>query len=220
MTLREALNPGIEAARRNVRPSCFIFTVAIIVLVAYYRVPQVRDLIGLWRPFHDRWGLPANALLTILASIVIPLLARLVTGAGHGYRNVPDVIFRFVFFALIGPFVELWYRALAEILGTGTDPGTVAIKVVVDQLVMSPFITIPYTTFAFWWRDSDFSVARMRSSQAGFFPRYAPLIVGCWAFWFPMLITVFSMPSELQFCMFIFLQAAWSLILVGIERRA
>jgi hypothetical protein len=220
MTFREALQPGIEAARRNVRPSLLIFVLAVASLIAYYQVSAVRELVGAWKPFHERWGLAANSLLTIIASMVLPLIARLLTGSGHGYRDVRDLFFRLAFFGMIGPIVELWYGFLSGWLGTGTSVGLIALKVVIDQLVLSPLVTIPYTTIAFWWRDSNFSIREMKNSQEGFLPRYAPLMVGCWAFWFPMLITVFAMPSELQFCMYVFLQAAWSLIIVTIERKA
>ena len=215
MTLTGALKPGVEAARKNVRPSLFIFGLAILVLVGYYRIPAVRDTAALWRPFRSQYGLWTTSLLTVFASMVVPFVARLVTRLGHGYRGWADFAFRLVFFALIGPIVDLWYSVLAGWLGTGTDVVTVAAKVFTDQLVLSPLVTIPYSTVAFWWRDCNFSFLEMRKSEVGFFPRYASLLVGCWVFWFPMLITVFLMPSDLQFCMFVFLQAAWSLVLVS-----
>jgi hypothetical protein len=46
--------------------------------------------------------------------------------------------------------------------------------------------------------------------------RVMPLLVPCWCFWIPIVAIVYALPGPLQFLMFAFALAAWSLIMVFI----
>lgn len=116
----------------------------------------------------------------------------------------------------MGVLVDLLYRALAALFGDSARWDVVARKLAVDQLFFSPFIAIPLATVAFMWRDYDFRFAETRTAvrQGEFVSRYVPVIITCWCFWLPTLVAVFTMPARLQFVLFLFAQAAWSLLLV------
>ena len=46
-----------------------------------------------------------------------------------------------------------------------------------------------------------------------------PLLIPGWAFWIPMTLMIYSLPGELQFCMFSLALAAWSLIMIFVADR-
>ncbi len=126
------------------------------------------------------------------------------------------MVFQLLFFAALGAYVDFLYRGLGALWGNAPDFATVGKKVLFDQFVSSPLVTIPFSTVAFVWKDSGFSAARTRDAfraQGGFFVRYLPTLVTCWGFWGPVLVAVYAMPGDLQFPLFLAAQAAWTLLL-------
>ena len=112
------------------------------------------------------------------------------------------------------------YRLLAWLFGTGTDLGTIAKKVVVDQFVSTPLASIPFSVLAFLWAERGFTgsgLATALRTPGEFRGRWATLLVTAWAFWLPVLAFVFAMPADLQFPLFVVIQAAWSLLLVAVS---
>jgi len=85
------------------------------------------------------------------------------------------------------------------------------------SIVFTPIIMTLATTL-FLWRQRGWSWARTRPElRRGFIgARVMPLLVPAWCFWIPIVAIVYALPGPLQFLMFAFALAAWSLILVFI----
>lgn len=211
---------GWEAVRHNAKPFLLVQGIAFLCVLAYYTVPGVPPaLTGVARA-KQQGGIPLAALTTAIAGAILPELARLATGRPR--TRGAEMVFQLAFFAFIGVTVDLLYRGLAVAIGPGTDVATVAKKVLIDQFVYSPLVSIPLSTVAFLWKDNGFSIERTRNAfraQGGFLVRYAPVLVSCWGYWGPVLVAVYAMPSNLQFPLFLFAQAAWSLLLLHLNDR-
>jgi hypothetical protein len=67
-------------------------------------------------------------------------------------------------------------------------------------------------------RDVRFDWRRLLGAirDGEFAQRYMALLITCWGFWGPVLAAVYSMPSNLQFVMFLCAQGVWSLLLVTV----
>ena len=184
---------------------------------AYYLVPGALAAMAGAAAFKRAGGLPLSALTTALASVALPEVARRLTKrTGTKGR---DLLFQVAFFALIGVYVDLFYRGLGTLFGNAHDWTTVAKKILVDQLIASTLITTPFAIVAFLWKDSGFSPERTANAfraRGGFSSRWLQVMVTNWGFWAPVLIAVYAMPGDLQFVLFLPIQAAWSLLLVDL----
>ena len=214
----EAAADGFDAVRRNAKPFLLIQGLAIGMAAAYAFVPGAKEAMTGVAAFKREGGLPFAAISTALASVLLPEVARRMTGKPRS--DMGDLIFQLLFFALIGIAVDLFYGGLGVLFGPGLDPATIAKKLLVDQLVFSPFVATPFATVAFLWKEGGFSTAGTVEAfreHGGFRVRYLRTIVPNWCYWPPVLVAVYAMPRELQFVLFLFVQAAWSLILVELN---
>lgn len=212
--LNAAVRASWAAVVQNWRPFVLIQGLAIALVVAYYLVPSFQGLADAASRYKVEGGLVFSGLSTAFAGLAIPEIAKRLTLKVKTPAN--HMAFQVVFFAIIGIAIDLFYRLLAATVGPGHDARTVIEKVLIDQLVFSPLLSIPYSTGAFLWEEHEFSLARTGAAIRGgeFGRRYASVMVSCWAFWFPVLAAVYAMPPNLQFLLFLFAQGAWSLLLV------
>jgi hypothetical protein len=94
-------------------------------------------------------------------------------------------------------------------------------KVVFDQVVYSPLVSINLCSFLFLWKDSGFRWSKTREliRDGTLVRRYVGNMVACWLFWIPALAAIYSMPVPLQFCLYLCVQAAWALLLLSMAGR-
>jgi hypothetical protein len=113
--------------------------------------------------------------------------------------------------------VDGMYRTLARVLGNDARVTTIATKVAFDQFAFTP-IVMTVATVLFLLRRRGWSWSRTRPElRRGFIgARVMPLLVPAWCFWIPIVAIVYALPVPLQFLMFAFALAAWSLIMVFI----
>ena len=216
--LSRAVVAGRDAVRRNARPFLLIQAFAIGMASAYFLLPGAESAMTGVGDFKRQGGLPFAAITTVLASVALPELARALTGRRR--TRASDLAFQILFFALVGVVVDLFYAALGTLFGHGLDPATIAKKLLVDQLAFSPFVATPLAITAFLWKEVGFSPARTIESfreHGGFRLRFLRTLIPNWCFWTPILFAVYAMPRELQFVLFLFAQAAWSLLLVDLN---
>jgi len=217
-TFRELARPGWNAVVENRRPFMTIQALAVLAAAAYYCFPAVQPALRVVADFKVRAGLPFAAAATAFAGVVLPEVARSITR--HKSSTAGDLGFQAVLYAIVGSTVDLLYRGLAILLGSGLSFWLVAEKILIDQLVYSPLVSIPFSTLMFLWRDEGFgsrgTFAAIR--QGEFARRYTPLLITCWGFWAPVLVAVYALPPDLQFLMFLCAQGAWSLLLVTVAK--
>lgn len=188
-------------------------------MAAYYLVPSFRDICDRAGEVRQAGGILFAVISTIVASLVLPWIARAMTGQMEK-TSAKEIFFRIGFFGLIGAIVDRLYFLLGIWLGTGASPDIVLKKVLFDQIIFSPLISIPYSVIAFLWLDEDLSLSRTATKlREGEFARRWPKTMGmCWGYWVPMLAAVYALPAPLQFPLFLFAQAAWSILLVHISK--
>lgn len=213
---------SLAAVRASLRPFVGIQLLAFALVAAYYASPSLQMAAEQLERLKLAGGLPFAALATAFSGVVLPELARRFTGLGSSAPR--DLSFQLFFFAYLGVQIDLFYQFQAWLFGTGTDVTTVVAKTAFDMLVFTPFLSIPISAFCFTWRDAEFRNDRTRNAltNGAFSGRYAAFLVTAWAFWLPVVLAVYALPSNLQFMLFMLAQAAYSLIIVRIDavRRA
>jgi len=108
---------------------------------------------------------------------------------------------------------------LLERFGTGHGWETILYKVLVDQLLFSPFISAPIIVGWLLLRDHRFHPSAWKKIFcAGFvFEKVFPVVVAGWCVWVPGVVLVYFMPSLLQIPVAVIIQVFWVLIITTME---
>lgn len=202
-----------QAVRHNLRPFLLIQAVVVVFVVLFYSSPGFAALATRAGEVKIAAGVFGAMVATAFASVALPEAARRLTRT----PGIPkrEAIFQIAVFMILGLMVDTLYRVLAAVAGTDGDVRTVATKLVLDMGLFAPLVAIPYSTLVFMWRDAGFSFGRLREmARTEFWTRYSSILVTAWCFWLPVLIGIYSLPPGVQFVLYLFIQAAWSLLLV------
>lgn len=213
--------PGIEGAKRNWPAMLLLQLIALLLVLGYYNIDSVRrgfDVLADWKASS---GLLGAAGLTVLAGVIFPKLARLAVGKSatdSRFGLVHELAFLTALFAINGVLVEVFYGLLGRIYGTANTWSVILPKVLTDMLVFTPMIALPYVAFCFTLRDHDYrpGPALGEVGVAWYMRRVMTLQIPGWMYWAPMVSLIYSLPQNLQFMLFAFAMAAWSLVMVFI----
>jgi hypothetical protein len=236
------LSAGLTALRRFWRPFLLIQSAAVTLGLAYRLSDSVRAacvVLGRWK---IEGGVPFAAIAGAVAGGLLPELAKGLVGrappgsdreasddeAGDsaGARKArrqrwSDLRFNLAFFAFDGVAVNGLYRLAARLFGSDSRPSTVLTKIAFDQFVFTPLWQV-LTILLYLARQRRWSWTDTRPALARgiFWPRVLALLLPAWCFWIPIVAIVYALPGPLQFLMFAFALAAWSLIMVFIANQA
>lgn len=219
--------PGIAAAigevfRQNKIPCLVLNAVVVLLVGSYYWVPDVAEVWNQVGEFKLKWSFAFSSASTVFAAVLLPTLVQGMMGTlpaeGRGMR----VLLLSLFWGYRGMEIDLFYRFQGWLFGTGNEARTLAIKVAVDQFVMSPIWFVPTVLIAMRWSDAGGSWSRTRASlDRDFWLRVCPTVmVTNWLVWIPTLALVYSLPSALQFPLFSVVMCFFILIMTLLARKA
>jgi hypothetical protein len=220
--MKRALAPGWNAVVTNWRPFVAIQIVCVLLVISYYMLPAVQRACTTLAELKANGGVLFAALSVAIAAVVIPEIARRLTRAPRDKPfTIGDLMFQFAYFAVLGIAIDALYRCLGVIFGDDPSPLIVLQKVLFDMILFSGVFSMPLAVVLFAWRDGDFKVRNAQSllRKGGFWERYFPLIITCWAFWAPVMGCLYSLPVDLQFVFAVLAEAAWCLLLVTAASR-
>jgi hypothetical protein len=114
--------------------------------------------------------------------------------------------------------VDIFYRYQAVMFGTGIDVATLVKKTSMDMFVVSPIIFVPTGMLLLHLKNSHFRVGSLREALTWKFYRayVVPTMPYNWAYWIPVVLCVYALPTVLQFPFAQLAEAAWSLLFVFI----
>lgn len=208
----------MTAVRKYWRPFVLLQALALGMVAAYYADAHVRAMFEALSGLKQRGGYLFAAAATAIAGGLFPEVAKaLVMDDRHVSRKrVNDVCFALCVFAINGALTDGQYRLMAWLFGHDNHPWTIVKKVLVDQFVTTPFYSTPYWVLVYRLRAYRFNPipALAEISPRWFLTRVLPLLIPCWCYWIPMVIAIYALPFTLQFCLFCFAVAAWSLLMV------
>lgn len=191
-------------------------------VVYYYGVESSRPLFQALATWKESGGLLFAATATIISGGIIPeCIKRVWRPAGVIAPTPKELIHQFVMWGWLGILVDTFYRLLAHLLGDGTDAWTLFCKVLCDQFIFTPLVSLPLIASWFMLYESGYNLPRFwrQLSLKRVFARVLPLWASCLIFWPMMLTIIFSMPQTLQFVLFLFGNAAYSILMIFILRR-
>ncbi|MCG9894003.1 MAG: hypothetical protein MH204_00825 [Fimbriimonadaceae bacterium] len=163
-------------------------------------------------------GLLGALVAGAIAGGILPEIAKVLAGRMGRWdaARVRLVAFTAFVYAIVGVLVDLLYIVLAITVGPGRDWGTILAKMLIDQLIFTPFLGVAFAAYMFAWRGLGFRREALRGlfTKRGYLEHVWPMLPMCWLFWVPSLLIVYSLPVRLQFTFAILLEAAWSVLFV------
>jgi len=190
--------------------------VALVVL--FYRTEGVRQASASIAAAKVAGGIPFSFLAGAIAGGFVPEIAKALTGKLKRLdaKWFKQCLFNGLVYGIVGVQVDLFYRQQTYVFGPGTEPMMLAIKTAVDMSLFSTLVSIPTAVSLYEWRKVDFSFKRLFAQFSWLYYRdkIVPALIPCWAFWIPILLCVYAMPSDLQFCFSMLAEAAWSILFV------
>lgn len=213
------MRPGLRAIQDHLKPFVLIQVCAIILVVAYYQSEVLRSGASTLAQWKAQGGLVFSALSTAFAAVVLPELFKAATRdpKRYGFR---ELLFNALFFGFVGILVDWFYNFQTLLFGAEVTVAVVAKKVLFDQAFFSFCISNPLGITLFQWRDLGFDTKATYQALRGNFlrQRLLPLFMVCFAYWVPLICCIYAMPLSLQFVFFLFVEAAWSLIIVHVTK--
>ena len=214
---------GVAALRRFWRPFLLIQATALALGLAYRISDPVRAACATLAQWRTAGGLPFTMVAGALAGGVLPEIAKSLVGI---HRHQPradrfgEVSFNIAFFGINGAVVDGLYRLEALLFGDDAQVTTVMAKTAFDQLVFTPlWSSVIAALFLFRRRGFSWESMRPAMNSGFFYARVLPLLLPNFCFWIPIVLVVYALPSALQYLMFAFALAAWSLIMVFIASQ-
>ena len=220
--LRRSCAPALEALKLYWPAILLIQAFALVLLICYYSVESSREIFNTVAGWKENGGYPFASITTIISGGVLPeLLKRVLRPAGVIPPKMGELIHQFIMWAYLGIIVDTLYRSLNYLFGSGTDPLTLLYKVLSDQLIFSPFFSLPSMVIWFMLYESGYNLKRFleQFSIKRIYQRVLPLWATSLIFWPVMLVIIFSLPQVLQFPLFLFGNAAFSILMIFILRH-
>lgn len=219
MQKRGGVGPGLRAVRDHIRPFLLIQACVVILVITYYNVPAVADFANTLADQKAKGGLIFVFISTAFAGVILPEVFKI---AARDDRRIlgAELGFMILVFGVNGMIVDTLYRFLGVLFGNENTFATVATKVLVDQALAAPFLFMPYFVLMMLWRHFKFKFSAVREElrRESLFKKIWPAMIVGWFFWIPALSGIYAMPQKLQFVLFLFVEAAWSLIIIHVAK--
>ncbi len=205
------------ALRRHWRPIVAIQVLALVIAIAYHQRVDVRNAAHGLELVKRAGGIVFAFVAGAFAGAVIPEFAKLVTGHLRQFDRkwVGDTLFNGFVYGLVGVEVDVFYHVQSRLFGDGSDVATLAIKTFVDMAIFSTILSIPSAVLLYEGRKLGVrGLIKTWLRKGGYRELILPKLVMCWVFWIPVLFCVYAMPSDLQLCLALLAEAAWSILFV------
>lgn len=213
----EAMRKGAKAARQNIVPGIILQLVALALIISYYNIPAVSTALDRVGEVNIKWSPWFAVVVTMFFGGVIPLSIEALTAKkqGRDQKNAMQIAFTLLVWGVNGFLTDRFYVFQAHVFGNEVEFFTVAKKVIVDQFIWVPIYVVPVFTLTFLWRDSLFSLTRMKERlvQKGFVERGAPMMISNWSVWIPAVSVIYAFPLALQLILMNLILVFWSLML-------
>ncbi|PTY01150.1 hypothetical protein [Opitutus sp. ER46] len=213
---------GLRGARANLAPGLVLQLLALLIVVAYYQHAPSQRAINALAHLHERAGVMFGIVSTGLCGGVIPFLYLRCRRATRDRFTLAGGATLIAFWAYKGLEVDLWYRFLAFVVGSGNEVGTVVTKMALDQFVYCPVFAVPVTVVVYEWIETRFRgtvlLADMRQGQ-WYRRRVLPVLLSNLGVWVPAVCIIYALPTPLQLPLQNLVLCFFTLLLATISAR-
>ena len=209
--------PGLEAAVRNWPALVLLWAAGGALVGAYGRHEGATEVIDQVAAAKTAGGFGAVLLAGVVSGALMPEIAKALTRRPRASLRL--FLFTGVVYSGVAVLVDVFYALLDTLIGPSRDPGTVLVKTLLDMLLFTPFLSIPFATGMFAWRRAGFRKLGRLFTFRSWRERVFPVMPLCWLFWTPALALTYSLPLAIQFPFAMTMNAAWSVMFVFMATR-
>lgn len=194
----------------------------ILLAIGYFTSGGVRAAAEWLLGWKMSGGLVFVAGAGVLSGAVLPEAFKAVLRpAGSRGLDAAGWLHLCVLMAVLAVAVDFFYGLQAWWFGGLTGVTALAVKIFVDQFGYALFIAMPFVLMWFEWKSHGYAIRPLGALMRPyvFVPRLMRLFVPNLMFWVPSLVALYSMPAEMQFLLYFFINAAWCLLLVLMARE-
>lgn len=213
---------GLRGARANLVPGLVLQAVALALVLAYYFHPPTRAVFEQVMAFRARTGFAFGIVSTGLFGGLLPFLYLRSSPASRSQYGWRQALLLTGFWGYKGLEIEIWYRVLAHVVGTGHDVLTIVTKSFLDQLVYCPVYAVPLTVLAYKWNALDFDLRGVWSDfrTPGWYARSVlPTLIANIGVWIPAVAIIYALPTPLQLPLQNLVLFFFTLLLAHLNRR-
>ena len=214
-------NAILNAFRENRIPAIILQCLAFFIIYAYFYLPSTAPFFEALASLKDRYGLLYSVLATALFGGFIPYVYLLVTGRIQE-QLIAQCLFYIGLWAIMGLVVDRFYWLQGVWFGNEATFWVVVKKTCVDMFLFSAFLTCPFLTLAYVWRDNRFSWSQLWQAcdKELFYFSIPVTVVTNWMIWIPAVAVIYSMPANLQIPLFNVVLCFFVLLLTLLQRDA
>lgn len=222
MRLPGPLRIGWESVTANAVPMAVLWAAAVLLAVLYYASPEVA---GLFEPLIN-WelacGWKAAVVTRVVFAGIVPGLFFLTISSIRPRHPLAKLFLQILWCGSWGVVCDHMYVWVDALFGSGTDPRTVAVKVLFDQLPWTVLVVMPANALFYFWLGRDFSIRRMKAEWPKSFwsERVLPMLLLNWCVWIPVTIAVFILPLPLRVHVNGLAASFWTLACLYLGSRA
>lgn len=218
---RQSLRLAGAAAKANLLPGLLLQCLMLVFFSLYIAHEGTKQFLSEVAITKQEAGYAFSFFSYVIAGALLPELLRIgfFQSGKATKRNLWLFLTAAPLWGAIGILVDLLYRLQSVWFGTGNGWMTILSKLLVDQLLFSPFISAPLIVGWFFLRDNRFRLSAWKQILcANFvFEKVFPVVVAGWCVWVPGVVLVYFMPPLLQIPVAVFIQVFWVLILTTME---
>ena len=213
-------NEACQAIRSNFFPGLFLWAVAAMVVGLYYGFAEARPIFTLIAQWKASGGFFYSVVSTALFAGLIPLLFLKILRSTRASATWGTLAFLVVFWGYRGFEIDLLYRIQGWLFGIEPTPATVSAKVAFDLFVYNVFWAASLQLLTYHWKNRHFRVDAFDGFPwKTYVQRRLPVaLMSTWAVWLPVLILVYSLPSDLQIPLFNLAACFWSLVMATLTK--
>ena len=223
MNFRIAFQIGLRAARANLLPGLVLQAIMLCFLAAYFLHDGTQAFLTRVGEVRQEMGYLFAFITCIISGAFLPEVLRIAFFQSFRPRlaNVRSFLTAAPLWATLGVMVDFFYRCQNDWFGTGNAWQIVVAKVLVDQLIYSPFGATPISNSYLAFRSSGLNseTAREVFSWNFVLERMLPSQIAGWCVWTPGVFVVYFMPPLLQLPTAVLIMCFWVLLLTTLHER-
>lgn len=202
-------------------PGLVLQALAIAIVAAYYLCPPWRQALQHLVALRTQWGWGFSVISTSICGGIIPFLYLTTHSRTRAANPLSHFWFHSLFWGYKGFEVDAFYHLQAFMFGRDPSFHTVLRKVLVDEFVYTPLLSVPVMLILYRWKDLHFKAtvffqSDWKSYLAESYPRS---MISCWMIWIPAVAAIYSLPFPLQIPLFNVELCFWTLLFSALTQR-
>ena len=203
---------GLRSVKANALPMFVLWCLAVVLVLAYYRIPSVASVLNPLERVQSEYGVLAAFMNRVIFCGALPGAFMLCVKSLRPPRVGLVILAYCLWGGVLGVLFDWFCMFQVELFGTGTDWPTLIKKTALDQFVWNVLICTPAGALFFAWVSRDFHWRAPASLMSFVKLDCLTILVSNWMVWIPVMLAVYAFPTPLQIQLVGLASSFWMLV--------